>query len=267
MFARAFQCIGLWLLCVSTPSLAADISGRVTTAEGQPVCALVLASGRSMFSCNPIGEFSLVGLPTEPDGSVNLQVYAEGFYPYLRNITQFGPQPAVIMPRAGSCPVDDGLSDTSPLDGTYTLVRGSVIYNDATGFDTADPASNIQVAGTWVINGSSSSQRLDFTVNGILQPPIFVNSTMLDYGYALVEQESSLPIGVIERGDKLTTLVNGNILGQPFVEVDQWVKVTSEVAALASDIPLSYFTLSTAPTGGLLGTMAEGQSLKVVPFK
>jgi hypothetical protein len=50
---------------------------------------MVLASGKYMFSCNPIGDFFLQDLPTETDGTINLQVFAMGFLPYFANLNEF----------------------------------------------------------------------------------------------------------------------------------------------------------------------------------
>lgn len=83
--------------------LGVDLGGRVQTADGSDVCALVLASGDFTFSCDPIGVFSLGQLTREKDGTVKRQVYAEGFFP--RADTLYGPtSETVILERSGVCP-------------------------------------------------------------------------------------------------------------------------------------------------------------------
>lgn len=253
----------LLLLLHVNNSFAADISGQVTSAEGEPVCALVLASGNSVFSCDPIGQFSLSGLPLEPDGSVRLQVYAEGFFPYIRKITLFGPQPAVVMPRAGSCPVGDGLSNTSPLDGTYRLIRSTVYFNDGDSIDTADSQGGVQATGTMEITGNNLAQRLDMTLNGVAQTPVVINTTFEDFGFGILPTGGN-PVMFIERGNKVTTFVNGNASGLPLAEVDHWAKVTSTVLSLESGISLQTYMSPTIPVGTLVGTMTEGRGFKLV---
>jgi len=63
------------------PFMEVDLSGTVKTTAGQDICAMVLASGQYMFSCDPGGEFSLTDLPRKSDGTVKRQIYADGFFP------------------------------------------------------------------------------------------------------------------------------------------------------------------------------------------
>jgi len=58
-----------------------DLTGTVEDAGGTPLCALALASGQFMFTCNPNGPYSLLDLPTEGDGTVKRQVYVDGVFP------------------------------------------------------------------------------------------------------------------------------------------------------------------------------------------
>lgn len=254
----------------SVEAMAVDLSGRVQTSDGTPLCALVLASGRSMFSCNPSGPFNLTGLPTESDGTIKLQVYVDGFLPYSTRLTNFGFQ-TVVMTRSGSCPVDDGLSDRSPLDGTYTLLRATVVYNDSTAVDSVQ--SNIQVTGTMTISNGIMEQRNTLTINGVPQPPIYIRSRYVDHGYYIdtfnpTTQAFEAQISLTERGKKLILFTNANSFGGgfPYAEVDQWAKVTSNVVtSLESEVSLQSYTPSAAPMGGLFGAMAEGQGLKITP--
>ncbi len=57
------------------------VSGNIYW-ESFPVCALVLANGQNMFSCNEnLGQFSL-DVPLDQDGNITLMVFADGFKPY-----------------------------------------------------------------------------------------------------------------------------------------------------------------------------------------
>ena len=80
-----------------------DLNGVVETADGEDVCAMVLASGSYMFSCNPIGVFSLTGLPRETDGTVKRQIYADGFFPRIDTLLGSADE-TLVMTRSGNCP-------------------------------------------------------------------------------------------------------------------------------------------------------------------
>ena len=59
------------------------ISGRVTTEGGTPLCAMVLANGQHMFSCDPVGEYAL-DVPLNAEGEIKLFVFASGQVPFER---------------------------------------------------------------------------------------------------------------------------------------------------------------------------------------
>jgi len=80
-----------------------DLSGTIKTVDGEDICAVVLASGQYMYSCNPRGVFSLSGLPRESDGTVTRQIYAAGFFPKVDVLTDSVDE-EVVMARSGSCP-------------------------------------------------------------------------------------------------------------------------------------------------------------------
>jgi hypothetical protein len=80
-----------------------NLSGRIQTENGTDICALVLASGQFMFSCNPAGLFSLNNLPREPNGTVRRQIYADGFFPKVQDL-EGSVAETVILERAHNCP-------------------------------------------------------------------------------------------------------------------------------------------------------------------
>ena len=99
-----------------------DLSGTIRTADGTDICAMVLASGKYMFSCNPIGDFSLSNLPRETNGTVKRQIYADGFFPKIDSLTDSSDD-AVVMTRSGACP-----SYNTPYDpGFYPNSAGKRI--------------------------------------------------------------------------------------------------------------------------------------------
>ncbi|MCG6899781.1 MAG: hypothetical protein LJE75_07225 [Gammaproteobacteria bacterium] len=80
-----------------------DLSGTIKTPDGTDICAMVLASGQYMFSCNPVGVFSLEGLPRQSDGTVKRQIYAHGFFPKIDTLPDSTTE-AVVLTRSGVCP-------------------------------------------------------------------------------------------------------------------------------------------------------------------
>jgi hypothetical protein len=74
-----------------------DISGTAIDGSMNPACALVMASGRCVFSCGAgslrceggtqdfdVGKFRLLDLPTEADDTIRLQVFIEGHVSYTK---------------------------------------------------------------------------------------------------------------------------------------------------------------------------------------
>ena len=88
---------------LSNPADRVNLSGTVETADGTGICAMVLASGQYVFSCDPPGVYTLTGLPREDDGMVKRQVYAHGFFPEI-DILADSAHEAVVMARSGTCP-------------------------------------------------------------------------------------------------------------------------------------------------------------------
>lgn len=90
------------------------LSGRVSL-KGTPVCAMVLANGQSMFSCDGAGNFSLASVPLDGNGQITLFAWADGMNPYK----------AVFTPPSIS--MDVGISMTaSPCGGTGGDIGGPV---------------------------------------------------------------------------------------------------------------------------------------------
>ena len=85
-----------------------NLSGKIETvivgqgAEIAPVCAMVLASGKFMFSCVDAGDFSLDNLSRENDGTVVRQIYADGFFASVTPLTESGVE-TVTLERAFNC--------------------------------------------------------------------------------------------------------------------------------------------------------------------
>jgi hypothetical protein len=117
---------------ISTPPDLVDLSGTIKTVSDTDICAMVLASGQFMFSCNPVGVFSLSDLPRENDDTVKRQIYADGFFPKIDILTGSGVD-SVVMSRSGACPgyntpYDPGFVPDSA--GKRIDISGSVLLQD-----------------------------------------------------------------------------------------------------------------------------------------
>ncbi|MCP4344597.1 MAG: hypothetical protein GY795_03600 [Desulfobacterales bacterium] len=63
------------------------ISGYVMAGDGTPLCAMVLANGQHMFTCNPTGEHELeVPLPDDGSDQITIFAFAEGFGPFRQTL-------------------------------------------------------------------------------------------------------------------------------------------------------------------------------------
>jgi hypothetical protein len=95
--------IEAWIADLSVATTPVDLSGTIKTPDGTDICAMVLASGQYIFSCNPVGVFSLEDLPRESNGTVKCQMYADRFFPEITMVTESGSE-AFVMTRSGACP-------------------------------------------------------------------------------------------------------------------------------------------------------------------
>jgi hypothetical protein len=147
------------------PTDEIDLTGDVENAGGTPLCALALASGEFMFTCNPNGPYELLDLPTEDDDSVKRQVYVDGFFPNVEKLYADTDE-TVVMQRAGDCPdynsfpqpgVDTGsagkrinISGTVLQQNSETPVCAMALANGEFGFTcggTGDYSANIPLDG------------------------------------------------------------------------------------------------------------------------
>jgi len=105
----------LLIYLVAVPLISGG--GTIKTADDTSICAMVLASGQYMFSCNPVGVFSLTDLPREDDGTVKRQIYADGFIPKIDVLTESSSD-AVVMTRSGTCPTYNTPYDPGVFPGS-----------------------------------------------------------------------------------------------------------------------------------------------------
>lgn len=210
-----------------------------------------------MFSCDPSGPFSLKGLALESDGTIKLQVYADGLMPFAMRTTDFGYQ-SVVMKRPQSCPVDDGLSG-GKLDGNYRLIRGSVYFSDGSIVDTAD--GMFMAEGTMIIDGNSWTQTVRVSFQG-QSIEIQGSGKIVDFGYFIQITEPSTglvyDIILVERGSKVITQV-ADFEGS---EVDQWERVSSLPAAQESAVFSQAYTPAIGALGSLMSQLIQSTGLK-----
>jgi hypothetical protein len=119
------------------PSNSADVpaflDGTIKTDSGEDICAMVLASGQFMFTCDPAGAFSLAGLAREQDGTIKRQIYADGFLPQIDVLPGYVDED-VVMTRSGSCltynlPTDPGfLPDAA---GERLAISGKILLQNS----------------------------------------------------------------------------------------------------------------------------------------
>ena len=110
-----------------------DLHGTVQTNDALDICAMVLASGKFMFSCNPAGAITLLDLARENNGTIQRQIYADGFFPRIDRLLGSEDE-TIIMKRSGVCPsynfpYDSGVYPGSA--GTRINISGKVLSQDS----------------------------------------------------------------------------------------------------------------------------------------
>ncbi len=120
-----------------------DISGMVQDTGGVGLCAIVLASGKFTFSCNPDGPFALSDLPRESDGTVKRQIYADGYFPNIA-VLQDSVSETVVIERASGCPSYNPPTDPDVFPdsaGKWIDISGRVLLQN-----TATPVCALVLA-------------------------------------------------------------------------------------------------------------------------
>jgi hypothetical protein len=109
-----------------------SLTGNVEDPFETPLCAMVLASGQYMFTCSPNGPYALTNLPTEANGTVTRQVYADGFFPRV-DVLQESVYETVVMEYSGTCQSYNPPSDPDTRPGSAgerISISGRVLDRD-----------------------------------------------------------------------------------------------------------------------------------------
>ncbi|HUL95341.1 MAG TPA: hypothetical protein VLT89_04985 [Usitatibacter sp.] len=156
------QRVGLILFCflfgigVARQSSAdVSISGSISNTAGTPLCALVLANGQFMFSCSPVGQYSLT-VPLDANGQITLFGFADGHFPYKQIVAGSAGRVDMRLTVAQSSPppANTNLSRTQQLLGgrwsfVYTIIS---TFTDTFSFtsvlSTPDSSGRYYAAGT-----------------------------------------------------------------------------------------------------------------------
>jgi len=93
------------------------VSGDVTTADGTLLCAMVLANGQHMFTCDPIGKYSLY-VPLDDNEQITLFGFCEGLMPFKIVLNKWQTNYNIQMSpcSSGEPSSPSGTTETEPND-------------------------------------------------------------------------------------------------------------------------------------------------------
>ena len=108
------------------------IQGTVTY-NGTPLCAMVLANGQYMFSCDPDGEYQL-SVPLDSNGEITLFAFVDGLAPFK------------VTSEPSSLPSNIEMQLASP-DSKMPTVTSTVV-------ESIDNPGWVEIAGSVSLDGS-----------------------------------------------------------------------------------------------------------------
>jgi hypothetical protein len=76
------------------------VFGSINNNQGIPLCAMVLANGVYMFSCAPVGSYSLT-VPLDSSGQITLFGFADGHFPFKAILNGTGGRYDMVLTYAG----------------------------------------------------------------------------------------------------------------------------------------------------------------------
>lgn len=146
------------------------------------------------------------------------------------------------------------VSNSIPIAGTYTLSQFSVVYSNGTVLNSGAPG----VAGTGrmeIRQDGGVTQEVELTYNNSTAR-VTITGTFSDQGYYLrvTSNQQQANVGVLSRGNVLTTQALATATSQGFTEVDVWTRVGGIAANEMSSAPRE---VSLGQLGGLVGHVAK----------
>jgi len=132
-----------------------NVFGTVRNALGAEACALAMASGRCVFTCGPgslrceggtanwaKGDFALLDLPAQPDGSINVQVFVRGQVSTFKNV-----RPGEFHVAPIPSPRNEPITFTTGVASDYDTVEAC--------FNLSADTSRLEATGSHCPGGSS----------------------------------------------------------------------------------------------------------------
>lgn len=175
------------------------VQGTVNS-DGAPVCALVLANGKKMFTCNAsLGTFSL-DVPVDQQGNVTLMAFASGFQPYKTVTSVVDIDTPTNRPNcvnlAGSWQVTDTVSLTCRLGGESESLEESgsgraVIEQNGCEIRIESPIADLPRIGS--IDGNRVKLSGQFIVP---TPQARVTENTLSFDQTIIDRNDFTLIGV-----------------------------------------------------------------------
>lgn len=121
-----------------------NLFGTIRNNTGANVCGLVLGNGAFMFSCSPVGSYS-IDTVTDSQGVVTLFGFADGHFPYKQVLTGFGrwdmtlnvatsnppPPPPPATTATITFNITDGCNNGISIDYKFYDVTANLVWPSA----------------------------------------------------------------------------------------------------------------------------------------
>lgn len=120
------------------------IFGSIRNNQGSPLCGLVLANGQFMFSCSPVGSYTIDTI-TDSQGLVTAFGFVDGHFPYKQVLSGFGrwdmtlniassnnPPPPPATQSTITFNITDGCNNGTSIDYKFYDVTNNLVWPSAT---------------------------------------------------------------------------------------------------------------------------------------
>ena len=155
------------------------VPGSVRTANGTPICAMVLANGQYMFSCDGTGAYNLT-VPLDSNGQITLFSFADGFAPFRTTIL-----PAALPVAARMLPIQmETAAPDSPLIATTRNMQCASTPSWVHITGTVESYSRQPLCAMVLANGQQMFTCGDSEGNYDLTVPVDENGQVTLFGFA-----------------------------------------------------------------------------------